>query len=909
MDIHNSQFGADIEYKSLDIGTPAWAVKTGPAAIPAIPEGNPTIIVEETFDTGSLWDQITFGGFSGTGVWATDASTFHSSPNSFLSPNISSGESGTFTVYNDTFSSDLIFWARVDTGNIIGSLVNGLVVTVDGTEKLVVADFDTGWVKYTIGLNFGYQVDFTYRKDFSSFTNKVWVDNIIFGFRGTSGVPGSPAHPLVYSPLYLCGDDNRLLVSPALQVTVEVPEQIVATEDFETDPITGSGDWFLTTSSPHTGTRCLRSKVITNSETTDWIFTVPATATSIRFWDRVSSENNFDWFRVYKDIVDPGNLLYQQSGTANTWTQHTFDITGSISIIFRYSKDSSDSAGLDAAFIDDIEWIIPAIPASEVCAPFRLNSDGEIETRPLTCETDSVTICQGGPLTVTVLNPTPTVSGTVPVSGTVNVGNFPAVAHLNCVTDSVEICNDAGSPITVSGTVNVGNIPHVIVDAMPVVVQGTSPWVISGAVTVSDGSGPLTVDGTVAATQSGSWTVTANQGTSPWVISGAVTVSDGSGPLTVDGTVAAAQSGVWSTGRTWDLNFGVDQVDVSGSSVVADTNFDYPEDSPHVSGNPGAFILAVRNDDPLNVLTSADGDYSPIGVTSTGRVQTTDRGNFAEDTPHTSGHFGEFILAVRNDDPLNVLTDNNGDYSPISVTSTGRVQTTDRSNFAEDTAASSGHFGAFVLGVRNDSAAVKTDTDGDYSQISVDSSGRVGISDLGGSITVDGSVTVSGTVSVSNMNIQHTEDTPVVSGDIGHLVLVMRHDASTGTVDADGDYSALHVNAFGQLKVDIGGQTVNIGSLPSSTQAFPNATISTVAGSATSVTLLASNANRRKVYLTNESLSVARIAFGSAASATNYTIVLLANQTYVIEYPCYTGAMNVIWDLAVGNMRVTEVTT
>jgi hypothetical protein len=159
------------------------------------------------------------------------------------------------------------------------------------------------------------------------------------------------------------------------------------------------------------------------------------------------------------------------------------------------------------------------------------------------------------------------------------------------------------------------------------------------------------------------------------------------------------------------------------------------------------------------------------------------------------------------------------------------------------------------------------------------------------------------------MNIQHTEDTPVVSGDIGHLVLAMRHDAGTGTVDADGDYSALHVNGFGQLKVDVGGQTINIGSLPSSTQAFPNAAISNVAASATSVTLLASNANRRKVYLTNESLSVARIAFGSAASATNYTIVLLANQTYVIEYPCYTGAMNVIWDTAVGTMRTTEVTT
>jgi hypothetical protein len=51
------------------------------------------------------------------------------------------------------------------------------------------------------------------------------------------------------------------------------------------------------------------------------------------------------------------------------------------------------------------------------------------------------------------------------------------------------------------------------------VFQGTSPWVIG------DGGGSITVDGTVAATQSGSWTVSVSgdvnvtQGTSPWVVS------------------------------------------------------------------------------------------------------------------------------------------------------------------------------------------------------------------------------------------------------------------------------------------------------------------------------------------------------------------------------------------------------
>jgi len=45
----------------------------------------------------------------------------------------------------------------------------------------------------------------------------------------------------------------------------------------------------------------------------------------------------------------------------------------------------------------------------------------------------------------------------------------------------------------------------------------------------------------------------------------------------------------------------------------------FAEDTAHVSGNTGAFVLGVRND--LNtVMTNADGDYSPIAVNDKGAV-------------------------------------------------------------------------------------------------------------------------------------------------------------------------------------------------------------------------------------------------------------------------------------------------
>lgn len=46
----------------------------------------------------------------------------------------------------------------------------------------------------------------------------------------------------------------------------------------------------------------------------------------------------------------------------------------------------------------------------------------------------------------------------------------------------------------------------------------------------------------------------------------------------------------------------------------------YSEDTVHSSGNTGSFILGVRNDSGA-VMTSNDGDYSPIAVTDKGAVK------------------------------------------------------------------------------------------------------------------------------------------------------------------------------------------------------------------------------------------------------------------------------------------------
>lgn len=83
-------------------------------------------------------------------------------------------------------------------------------------------------------------------------------------------------------------------------------------------------------------------------------------------------------------------------------------------------------------------------------------------------------------------------------------------------------------------------------------------------------------------------------------------------------------------------------------------------------------------------------------------------------------------------------------------------------------------------------------------------------------------------------------------------------------------------------------------------------TMTSVAASATSVTALASNANRIGAAFYNDSSSLAYLAVSATtASLTAFTIRLMPNSYTDLDVD-YTGQINVIWATATGNLRVTE---
>jgi hypothetical protein len=84
-------------------------------------------------------------------------------------------------------------------------------------------------------------------------------------------------------------------------------------------------------------------------------------------------------------------------------------------------------------------------------------------------------------------------------------------------------------------------------------------------------------------------------------------------------------------------------------------------------------------------------------------------------------------------------------------------------------------------------------------------------------------------------------------------------------------------------------------------------TVTSVAGSATSVSLLASNTSRLGAVIHNDSTSVLYVKLGATASTASFTARLTTQSNYEVPFG-YTGAIDGIWNSAAGNARITELT-
>ena len=85
-----------------------------------------------------------------------------------------------------------------------------------------------------------------------------------------------------------------------------------------------------------------------------------------------------------------------------------------------------------------------------------------------------------------------------------------------------------------------------------------------------------------------------------------------------------------------------------------------------------------------------------------------------------------------------------------------------------------------------------------------------------------------------------------------------------------------------------------------------NAIVTTVASSATNVTLLAENKRRVGAVIYNDSNQVLYIKFGETASSSDYTMQIAGPGNYAIPFG-YNGRIDGVWASLHGHAHITEI--
>lgn len=104
------------------------------------------------------------------------------------------------------------------------------------------------------------------------------------------------------------------------------------------------------------------------------------------------------------------------------------------------------------------------------------------------------------------------------------------------------------------------------------------------------------------------------------------------------------------------------------------------------------------------------------------------------------------------------------------------------------------------------------------------------------------------------------------------------------------------------------GQATAAQSMPVVEATAATATVTSVADTASSTTILALNANRRAASIYNDSTATLYLKYGSTATTSDFTVKLFPDDYHEV-FGHYTGKIDGIWSAdASGSARVTELT-
>lgn len=324
------------------------------------------------------------------------------------------------------------------------------------------------------------------------------------------------------------------------------------------------------------------------------------------------------------------------------------------------------------------------------------------------------------------------------------------------------------------------------------------------------------------------------------------------------------------------------------------------EDEASADGDIGVPILGIRQDADTSPV-GADGDYHQLLFNNVGRLKVA---SMPGDYSATTGNITANGQTVQCDvgKASNVMLYCTGTFSTINCTFEGSIDS------------GTSWFG--VQAVRTNANTVETTT-GNLSaapayawEMSVNALTHVRVRAtaytsgtqtwriLPGAYATEPipavqthAVTLSANATTSPAKAR---DGAAGAADTGIPAFFVRRDTPTALTPAAGDYEMAQIDQHGAVWVR------------------PKATTTTastsVAASATSVTVLASNTGRIGATIYNDSTATLYLKLGATASSTSYSVKMLADDYYEVPY-FYTGVIDGIWTSATGSARVTEVSS
>ncbi len=250
---------------------------------------------------------------SGNGTWAYNTADYQYDNDSIKSPAITHSQSASVETVISGVTSVKFYW-KVSSE----SGYDYLRFYIDGTLQDQISGA-TSWAQKTYSVSSGsHTLKWTYYKDgsVSSGSDCGWVDKLELGTGGG---------------------------------TIDTLEEAI---DNASVSVTTSGDanWLIDSANFYYNNASIKNDTITHNQSASAQVTVSG-VTSVKFYWKASSETNYDYLKFYID----GVLKDQISGTTS-WAQKTYTVTsGSHTLKWTYSKDSSVSSGSDCGWVDKLE--------------------------------------------------------------------------------------------------------------------------------------------------------------------------------------------------------------------------------------------------------------------------------------------------------------------------------------------------------------------------------------------------------------------------------------------------------------------------------------------------------------------------------------------------------------------------